>query len=270
MKASVTGTSIKETLLSRLSGAENRLILSNPSESMLETVIDTAADDDSIPEVAVMAESTVIDRVVDDFLTGSKAADLVMEDRLELRYLPETIRDTVIVTEDRLTMPVQGESGVGAFRSEDPTFVDPACEQYRTAFDKAGKYHLNTPPLNRVFDELADSTGEKMVEDLKTVLPTVGSNEEAVDGADIVLVSLLIGAKNDELVYDLSKWGENSGVASSATFSRSKRDLEEVGVINTEKVPIELGRPRQKLHLTEQYEQLPARELISVAIMQLD
>lgn len=270
MKASFTGTSIKETLLSRLSSANSRLIFSNPSEDMLETVIETASDDDSIPEVAVMAQSNVIDRVVDDFLTGSKAADLIMKGRLELRYLPQTIRDTVIVTEDRLTMPVQGESGVGAFRSENPTVVDPAYDQYRTAFDKAGKYHLNTPPLSRVFDELADSTGDKMVEDLKTILPTLGSNEEAIDGADIVSVSLLIGAKNDELVYDLSKWGENSGVASAATFSRTKTDLEEVGVINTEKIPIDLGRPRQKLHLTEQYEELQARELVTEAITKLD
>jgi hypothetical protein len=51
------------------------------------------------------------------------------------------------------------------------------------------------------------------------------------------------------LLYDISKWGEDVGLASKATFSRTKTDLEEAGVVATEKVPIEVGRPRLRLRL---------------------
>lgn len=50
-------------------------------------------------------------------------------------------------------------------------------------------------------------------------------------------ISLLVVAKNEELLYDISKWGKDAGVASKATFSRMKQQLEEMGLVNTEKVP---------------------------------
>ena len=62
-------------------------------------------------------------------------------------------------------------------------------------------------------------------------------------------ISLLIAAKNEVLLYDISKWGEDVGIASKATFSRTKSRLEESGVITTEKVPIDVGRPRLRLQL---------------------
>ncbi|PWG73380.1 hypothetical protein DF186_23370, partial [Enterococcus hirae] len=61
--------------------------------------------------------------------------------------------------------------------------------------------------------------------------------------------SLLVAAKNDVLLYDISKWGEDVGIASKATFSRTKTKLEDMGLIDTEKVPIDVGRPRLRLKL---------------------
>jgi len=71
------------------------------------------------------------------------------------------------------------------------------------------------------------------------------------DRLDEVTVSLLVAAKNEALLYDISKWGEDTGVASKATFSRTKTQLEEKGLIETEKVPIEVGRPRLRLTLAD-------------------
>jgi predicted transcriptional regulator len=39
------------------------------------------------------------------------------------------------------------------------------------------------------------------------------------------------------------------GIASKATFSRTKTKLEDMGLIGTEKVPIDVGRPRLRLKL---------------------
>lgn len=64
------------------------------------------------------------------------------------------------------------------------------------------------------------------------------------DGFDEVVVSLLAAAKHGQLLYDISKLGEDVDVASKATFSRTKTTLEERGLIATEKVPIDVGRPR--------------------------
>ncbi|PHQ46924.1 hypothetical protein DJ68_04650, partial [Halorubrum sp. C3] len=81
-----------------------------------------------------------------------------------------------------------------------------------------------------------------------------------------VTVSLLVAAKNDVLLYDISKWGEDVGIASKATFSRTKTRLEDLGVIDTEKVPIDVGRPRLRLKLgDERLEGVDAAELAAEA-----
>ena len=81
-----------------------------------------------------------------------------------------------------------------------------------------------------------------------------------------VTVALLVAAKNEQLLYDISKWGEDTGVASKATFSRTKTNLEERGLIDTEKVPIDVGRPRLRLKLADdRLTNVSAAELASVA-----
>jgi len=61
-----------------------------------------------------------------------------------------------------------------------------------------------------------------------------------------------VAARNGDLLYDISRWGEDVGIASKATFSRTKTRMEESGVIATEKVPIDVGRPRLRLRLGDE------------------
>jgi predicted transcriptional regulator len=83
---------------------------------------------------------------------------------------------------------------------------------------------------------------------------------------DEVGLSLLVAAKHEQLLYDISRWGEDTGVASKATFSRTKTHLEEQGLIETEKVPIDVGRPRLRLILgNERLREAGTEELSSVA-----
>ena len=67
-------------------------------------------------------------------------------------------------------------------------------------------------------------------------------------------------------LYDISRWGEDTGVASKATFSRTKTRLEDRGLIDTTKVPIDVGRPRLRLLLgDERLQEADIDDLASVA-----
>jgi len=47
--------------------------------------------------------------------------------------------------------------------------------------------------------------------------------------------------------------GRDVGIASKATtFSRTKTKLEDMGLIDTEKVPIDVGRPRLRLKIGDE------------------
>ena len=80
----------------------------------------------------------------------------------------------------------------------------------------------------------------------------------------VVLAVLLAGALNDALLNDLSLWAEEIGLASSATLSRRKMQLDDGGFITTEKVPRQLGRPRLRLHLTDEFAPHSTTELAAV------
>jgi hypothetical protein len=68
---------------------------------------------------------------------------------------------------------------------------------------------------------------------------------------DKVSIALLAAAKNGELFYDVVQWGEESSVASKATFSRRKDFLVNLSVIQEESVKTPFGRPKIRLRLNE-------------------
>ena len=149
--------------------------------------------------------------------------------------------------------------------NDEPVYIAGAYEQYAGALDRAEAFSLRTPGLSRVRETLAERIGESAAADFDAVLTSMESARGDGDGLDEVTISLLVAAKNDELLYDISKWGEDVGIASKATFSRTKSELEDAGLITTEKVPIDVGRPRLRLKLGEDVGDASAGELAAMA-----
>jgi hypothetical protein len=86
------------------------------------------------------------------------------------------------------------------------------------------------------------------------------------DRLDPVTVGLLVGASHELEFSDLVEWGEDSGLASRAKFSRTKQRLEAAGIIDTDSVNIGVGRPRQRLILADEaLASLDASELVATA-----
>ncbi|EMA46501.1 hypothetical protein C448_06048, partial [Halococcus morrhuae DSM 1307] len=122
-----------------------------------------------------------------------------------------------------------------------------------------------TPAYSRVLETLADEFDSETEADFETVLESI-ADMDTDDWLNEVAVSLLVAAKHEQLLYDISHWGEDAGVASKATFSRTKTRLEDQGLLETEKVPIDVGRPRLRLLLgDERLREADAEELASVA-----
>ncbi|WP_446685210.1 hypothetical protein [Haladaptatus pallidirubidus] len=120
-----------------------------------------------------------------------------------------------------------------------------------SVWENSDEFSFRTPPLSEVEESLEENIGSETKEDFMAVIE---NRDEIRSSGDIneVSVSLVIAAKNNILLYDISKWGEDTGVASKATFSRTKTQLEDLGVIDTEKVPIDVGRPRLRLKLADE------------------
>ncbi|WP_458187723.1 transcriptional regulator TbsP [Haladaptatus sp. NG-WS-4] len=239
------------------------ILIVNPSRAQLEAAIVTASDlEGSRPELRIMASSETLKSIADDFLIASEAADLIHRDELSIRTSDDVNRNSMVVLDDRLVSLVQLDDRIDGLQSDDSDFVRTARESLMTAWEDGDEFTLRTPPISQVRETLSEEIDPQVEDDFMTVL---GSLDElrGADELDEVAISLLVAARNNVLLYDISKWGEDVGLASKATFSRTKTRLEDLGVLDTEKVPIDVGRPRLRLKLVDDsLTDVPADEMV--------
>lgn len=238
------------TILDRLcQSLDGDVLWINPSEPMLAAIINRGIEaDDSFPTTYVLAEEWTLKQTLRKFTTASKAADLVADGHLHLRYMDSPPKSAIAVDGTRAFSIVDGIDQFGLLTAESETFVQRLTDTYRSLFDEAETYTIQTPPISQIVQTLDDRLGESRREDFTTLVEAANGSDPEVDE---VVLSLIVSAKNEDLLYDISKWGEDIGLASKATFSRKKSLLEDGGFLDTEKEPIDVGRPRLRLKFAD-------------------
>ncbi|TQQ83023.1 hypothetical protein EGH24_06215 [Halonotius terrestris] len=241
-------TSVLRTTVER---STEELWLVDPTRRTIEAAVDVAtAFDGSLPTIRLLAEEAALKATFEDFLVASRTADLIEGGTLSIRTLTDGAANSLVVADDAVFALVTAGDRVAALTSDDSAFVDDTKSAYGDRWEAAETFQLRTPPISRVRETLAGDIGEAAREDFDAVLNSLEANGD--DELDEVTISLLIAARNQVLLYDISKWGEDVGIASKATFSRTKTKLEDTGLITTEKVPIDVGRPRLRLQLADE------------------
>lgn len=199
------------------------------------------------------------------FVLASRTAELVDDGALEVRVEESRSVSTLFVGEERVR-------GVAAFDDRlvttlsadvDRAFVEEARSAYLTRWEALEDLRLRTPPYAHILETIESALGERVRADVEAVF-----EHAAATGIDVdpVQVCLLMGARNDVQFYELGLWGESEGLASRAKFSREKQQLESAGLVDTEKIPADVGRPRQRLVLPDSYADHDPIELTSEAL----
>ncbi|WP_158056214.1 transcriptional regulator TbsP [Halorussus halophilus] len=241
---------IADILRTVVDDAPDAMLVVNPSKDTIEELINVATDyEGDLPTVRMLAQEGTLKDVMEDFIVASNAADLIDAGELSLRTTDEVPSNSLLVTDEVVIALVTADDHVGGLTTDDETFVGDAYDSYEAQWEDASQFSLRTPPLSRVRETLGDEISPDAQEDFDEVLSSMETARGDGDGLDEVTISLLVAAKNEALLYDISKWGEDVGIASKATFSRTKTKLEDMGLIGTEKVPIDVGRPRLRLKL---------------------
>ncbi|WP_232685959.1 transcriptional regulator TbsP [Halobacterium zhouii] len=267
MSSNLLGTSVDAVLTAVLDDEPDVLFVVNPPGEAIEQIVESAkAFEGDLPTIRLLGEERLLKDVMGDFIVASNTADLVEDGTLELRVLEDSTRSAVLATEDRTVALLEAGGLVGGLTTDDAEFTETAYEATTEDWDSAEEFNLRTPGITRVRQTLEDEIDPEVEDDFDSVLASMETARGDGDGLDEVTISLLVAAKNRVLLYDVSKWGEDVGIASKATFSRTKTKLEDMGLIDTEKVPIDVGRPRLRLKLSDnRLEDAPPDELASVA-----
>jgi hypothetical protein len=266
-------SSVAENLQSILAEESGVVIAAGFGEGSTRALVEILANSEEPPRVRLLVREEVLKWLRDDFVLASTAAELLEADSLELRAAAERLDDTLLVTEATVVSLLTPDiDHSAALVTDDEEFVKAARERWNNLWEDGEEFALRTPAYARVLESLAEEFGSEVESDFRAVLDSIESmgGESELDEVEL---SLLVAAKHEQLLYDISHWGEEVGVASTATFSRTKTRLEEEGLLDTEKVPIDVGRPRLRLVLGDEClreadaEELPSvvRELLSTA-----
>jgi hypothetical protein len=236
------------------------------STEVVDGLLEALTERDDSPSIRILAAEAVLKDLVSDFTVAGTIADFVADDVLTLRTTENRLDGPLVVTDKRVITVVPTDAHTAGIATDNEEFVEDARRQYADHWETAESFTLRTPPLSRVRETLEAEFGPEMTDDfeqMRTALQTTrGNDHSALDEVDLCL---LAAAKNEALLYDISTWGENVGLASRATFSRKKTAYEEMGLIETEKVPIDVGRPRLRLLLgDERLQGVDADELVGV------
>ena len=233
-----------------LENESNELLSTGFDEALIEALITVLGETDDPPNIHLLITESVLKWVRDDFVLASEAADLIENETLSIRASDDPFENQLVITEESVVSLVTAGEHTAGLPTDHEEFVSEANEKWGERWDQAEEFSLRTPPRSRMEASLNDEFGSEVEGGFRAMLESAESTRND-EGLDEVGMSLLVAAKHELLLYDISKWGEDIGLASKATFSRAKTNLEESGLIETEKVPIDVGRPRLRLLLGE-------------------
>lgn len=244
-------TSLKSAITPHQDAETTYLI--NPDSGILQKTVETlqtATHWDG--DLRILGEETRISELLKTFVLATEVAGLIEADRAAIRTREGYDRNSAIVSRAGISFWMQTrDDTMPVFEGADDglqSLLDALTEEW-----KSGEpYSIRTPGRPRLRETMDDELSENFRRDFDEIVEEADGLPASGGEVNVVTAALIAAARNQLLFYDLSHWGEDVGLASIATFTRMKQRLEDKGVIETSKVPIDVGRPRLRLHLVDE------------------
>ncbi len=231
-------------------------------------VVDAAAavaDREAVPTARVLAAAEPFRAARRDFFCATRLADLAA-DPDAIRTRQSSVDDAVVVGSQQVFALVSCGDRAGAVSAVGDD-ADRLREGYESTFADADPVTLRTPGRQTLLERASEELGEGFAADFEAAVDAADEGEGG-DLTDGVSVLVLVGATHGRQLYRLGSWAEDADLASKATVSRAKQRLEDAGLIETEKVPADVGRPRQRLRAAG--ESFPDGEALYDAVAAID
>jgi hypothetical protein len=220
----------------------------------------------SSTSVRLLLGAAVLAELRREFFVASQLKDHVESGIVDVRITGDEAYPTLLITDDvvRCITGLSSDS-IAVLSRTDDEFASESRAVFEDRWEDAETLSIRAPARSQLLGTLDDEFGSAVRTDFESALETIGAIDSDGDSTDPVQLCLLIGAKHEIQFYELGRWGETTDVASRAKFSQEKQALEKAGLITTEKVPREVGRPRQRLVLHDGRGNQNADELIREA-----
>lgn len=197
----------------------------------------------------ILVSKTTADNLRRSFPLNSKLKEILEQHNATLYLTEEPSLPTTVIDGNQAHYYVRMGSVRRFVKLSDGEIGSILTDEFESLLESASRVNIDTPAWSELLTKLESVVGSQTRSEFEQLIEA--AKLEEMDSLDAVSVALVAAAQSGALSYDLGKWAEETGVASKATISRRKTTLETNGVIYTEKVPVEVGRPRQRLLLAE-------------------
>lgn len=244
---------VEDISLSHIVDDGPELYVINPTTSLVDGLINAIGSTDSkSPDIQILSDKQRFSAIAQRFKIASQLADFVEQDVATIQTIQDYQRNSMLISVDRLSIfPATGEPSPAFTQSVENGLGD-LMEMIDSDWEESTKYSLQTPPISRIVETMETDLGAAFKHDFESTLIDIDKIYTGGTEISITTIILLVAARNDLMFYDVGHWAERIGLASRATLSRKKRELEDAEAISTSKVKQEVGRPRMKLHLNEE------------------
>ncbi|MFQ3318864.1 MAG: hypothetical protein ACI8UR_000526 [Natronomonas sp.] len=212
------------------------------------SVLESTAPD---ADVRLLVDERTAREVRNAFVVASKTAAVMDESVLEVRSVDSAAPFTTLLVgaESIVGLAAVAGSVVTTLEAEaEAERVEAARDAFTDRWAEAEDFSVRAPAYSRMLSTLEERLGESVRGDTERLFEQA-VEERASRELDPVRLTLLVGAAHEVQFYELGLWGESEDVASRAKFSREKQQLEAHDLVDTEKIPSDIGRPRQRLVL---------------------
>jgi len=197
----------------------------------------------------ILTSKATADNLRKSFPLNSKIKEILEQHNATLYMTEEPSLPTTVIDGNQAHYYVRMGSVRRFVKLSDGEIGTLLANEFESLLESASRVEMDTPVWSELLAKLESVVGLQTRSEFEQLIEA--AKLEEMDSLDAVSVALIAAAQSGALSYDLGKWAEETGVASKATISRRKTALETDGVIYTEKVPVEVGRPRQRLLLSD-------------------
>ncbi len=249
-----------------LAAADSSVRVLTDDAAVVEAVVEARYGGADGPGIDLLCGSDSLKQLERDFVVGSKASELVAGDAVTLRSRvgDEPALPTLVCTDAAVVavIPVGGGEAVAA-PVEAADARTRLTDLYRSLWAGAVPYSVDLPPYETMLSVAERTVGSAVREDFETAAGVVHRGDGEVPLKPVAL-AVVVGARHEAFVADITEWAETTGIASQGTVSNVKNDLREVGVVETDEVAHGVGRPRQRLRFADEcFASLSVEELVA-------
>lgn len=228
-----------------------KLVISD-TELIIDVVGQVSSNEDTNFEVIIPESEARQVRL--NFPLNSKVAELIKQNRLCL-YSTDTrpLSNIVLDVSDLYNLVRVGEIEQFA-KSTDKELSTKIGEEFTRIRTTAEPVEMEILAWSDLLTQLEETVGAETRREFERLIEA--ARIENLGALDDISVAIIAAAQSGALLNDLGNWAEEVHLASKATFSRQKQNLEEEEIIYTEKVPIEVGRPKLRLLLSDEIDDI--------------